>query len=174
MALFQACIDVAFSQFKVLPQESLVDGTNSGVSFTTFTIDTPIYLNYLLSRFLVAGGSVVRGHIQHIDQVIEGGSSVFTGSKIATPPAAVIVCAGIGARLLGGIEDKDVHPLRGQTIVVRAPWIKFGRTISNKEALWTYIIPRRSGDVSSRGHSFTGLSLTSEISGHCGWHQSPG
>lgn len=63
----------------------------------------------------------------------------------------MIVCAGLGARTLGGVEDENVYPIRGQTVLVRAPWIRFGRTMSGngEEAVWTYIIPRRSGDVSS-------------------------
>lgn len=125
--------------FKVLPESSLLPDTVCGVSFTTVTIDTPVYLNYLLARFLSCGGSIIRGSVQHINQVIEG---AFTGT-----PDAAVVCAGLGARFLGGIEDRDVYPLRGQTILVRAPWIRFGRTISTKQGLWTYIIPRRSGDV---------------------------
>jgi glycine/D-amino acid oxidase-like deaminating enzyme len=62
-------------------------------------------------------------------------------------PAAVIVCAGIGARFLGGVEDTTVYPVRGQTVLLRAPWITFGRTISSIDGTWTYIIPRRNGDV---------------------------
>jgi len=41
-----------------------------------------------------------------------------------------------------------VFPVRGQVALIRAPWIKFGRTASHLEkGLWTYIIPRRCGDV---------------------------
>jgi len=40
-----------------------------------------------------------------------------------------------------------VYPIRGQTVLVRAPWVKFGRTVSSPSGLWTYIIPRKSGDV---------------------------
>jgi glycine/D-amino acid oxidase-like deaminating enzyme len=65
----------------------------------------------------------------------------------AKPPAAIVVCAGIGARFLGGVADADVFPIRGQTVLVRAPWVTFGRTISSKTGLWTYIIPRKGGDV---------------------------
>jgi len=79
--------------------------------------------------------------VQHLSQVAEG---AFT-AKVA--PDAVVVCVGIGARSLGGVEDSDVFPIRGQTVLLRAPWIKFGRTQSSLDGLWTYIIPRRSGDV---------------------------
>ena len=53
-----------------------------------------------------------------------------------------------GARSLIGLEDKDVYPVRGQVVTLHAPWIKFGRTVSHaQQGLWTYVIPRRSGDV---------------------------
>lgn len=104
-----------------------------------------MYLKYLLSKFNEKGGRVVRASIQHIAQVAEG---AFTDS---VKPEALVICAGIGARFLGGVEDKDVYPIRGQTILLRAPWIKFGRTQSSVDGLWTYIIPRRSGDVLSLG-----------------------
>ena len=79
--------------------------------------------------------------MQHLSQVAEG---AFTAKVV---PDAVVVCVGIGARSLGGVEDSDVFPIRGQTVLLRAPWIKFGRTQSSLDGLWTYIIPRRSGDV---------------------------
>lgn len=106
-------------------------------------------MRYLLNRFLANGGQLVRGTVQHIDQVIEGGANQFTGGK-PSPPDVVVVCAGLGARTLGGVADQSMYPIRGQTVVVRAPWIRFGRTISSVDGLWTYIIPRRSGDVSVR------------------------
>lgn len=109
-------------------------------SFTTVSIDTPVYLPYLLSRFLARGGNLVRSSLQHISQVLEGALTPFK-------PDALVTCVGIGARFLGGIEDKDIYPIRGQTVLIRAPWMKFGRTINGKDEV-TYIIPRRSGDVS--------------------------
>lgn len=109
-------------------------------SFTTIDIDTPAYLPYLLARFLAKGGSIVRNSLQHISQALEGAFTPFR-------PDALVVCAGIGARFLGGVEDKDVYPIRGQTVVVRAPWVKLGWGLNGKDGL-TYIIPRGSGDVS--------------------------
>ncbi|KAJ7615036.1 D-amino-acid oxidase [Mycena polygramma] len=133
--------------YKSIPSSALPPNCAEGISFTTLTIDSPVYLNYLLSRFLAAGGSIVRGAVQHIAQVVEGGHGIFNGRKCLSPPSAVIVCVGLGARTLGGVEDKEMYPIRGQTVLLRAPWIKFGRAISSKGGLWTYIIPRRSGDI---------------------------
>ena len=126
-------------QFQLL-RTDLIEKTVLVASFTTVGIDTPVYLPYLLSRFLERGGNLIRGSIQHISQVLEGGLTPFK-------PDALVVCAGIGARFLGGVEDRDVYPIRGQTVLIRAPWVKFGRTLNGKDEV-TYIIPRRSGDVS--------------------------
>ncbi|OBZ77747.1 D-amino-acid oxidase [Grifola frondosa] len=130
--------------FKQLPESALIDGAKAGISFTTLTIDTPRYLNYLLSRFLARGGP-----LYHVSQIVEGGAYVFSrGQASPTPVDAIVVCPGLGARTLGGVEDADVYPVRGQVVMVRAPWIGFGRTESHLEqGLWTYIIPRKNGDV---------------------------
>ncbi|KAI0747061.1 D-amino-acid oxidase [Daedaleopsis nitida] len=142
------CLDW-MPDFKSLPSDALVPGALAGTSFTTVSIDTSVYLPYLLARFLSAGGSIVRGSVQHISQVIEGGPGLFRrGRADSSLVDALVVCPGLGARTLGGVEDKDVYPVRGQIAIVRAPWIEFGRTLShNAQGLWTYIIPRRSGDV---------------------------
>ncbi|KAI0674533.1 D-amino-acid oxidase [Trametes maxima] len=142
------CLDW-MPDFKKLPQEALVPGAILGTSFTTVTFDTPKYLSYLFARFISRGGTVVRGTVQHITQVVEGGPSVFrTGKASPDPVDAVIVSPGVGARTLGGVDDQDVYPVRGQVAIIRAPWITFGRTVSHAEkGIWTYVIPRRCGDV---------------------------
>ena len=92
----------------------------------------------------------MRGAVQHLQQVAEGGAHAFTPGRAGKQQVdAIIACPGLGARTLGGVEDKDVFPVRGQVVLVRAPWIKFGRTASHlRDGRWTYVIPRRSGDVS--------------------------
>jgi hypothetical protein len=103
-----------------------------------------------MSRFLASGGQIVRANVQHIQQVVEGGVAVFLG---ATPKPgsvdAIVNCTGLGARSLGGVEDKDVYPQRGQTVIVHAPWVKEGRSLVSHEGSRTYIIPRRGGNVGS-------------------------
>ncbi|PAV20663.1 D-amino-acid oxidase [Pyrrhoderma noxium] len=135
------CLEV-MPEYRVLAQDELITGAVSGVSFNTLTIDMPVYLLYLLRKFQEGGGKIVRAAIHHIAQLAEG-----TYSE-GVVPKAIVICAGLGARLLGGVEDKDVYPVRGQTVILRAPWVRRGLTISNLETgLWTYIIPRRSGGV---------------------------
>ena len=113
------------------------------------TIDVPKYLNYLLTRFLEKGGTLIRGYVQHIDQVLEAGSAPFkhnVPTEGSAGPDGVVVCVGLGARFLGGVEDKTIYPLRGQTVILHAPWVRSGHTLEAAEE-WTYIIPRRSGNV---------------------------
>jgi glycine/D-amino acid oxidase-like deaminating enzyme len=131
----------------------------SGVSFTTLTIDIPVYLNYLHSKFISGGGTIVRGSVQHISQVIEGGAEIFSGcppNGLGSSPDAVVVCVGIGARALGGVEDRNVFPVRGQTVLLKAPWVTFGVSLSRIDDV-TYIIPRKSGSVRC---SFSHYALT--------------
>lgn len=129
-----------YPSYKDIPDESLRTSAKSGSSFETLTIDSPNYLSYLFNKFKSQGGKYVKASVQHISQLVDGAFGT-------SAPDVVVVCAGIGARTLGGVEDTDVYPIRGQTVLLRAPWIKFGRTCSSAEGLWTYIIPRRSGDV---------------------------
>ncbi|THH09578.1 hypothetical protein EW145_g1927 [Phellinidium pouzarii] len=127
--------------YRVLEKSELLLDALSGVAFTTLTIDVPVYLTFLIERFRKLGGRTQRASVQHISQLATG--AYTSGER----PAAIVVCAGIGARALGGVEDKDVYPIRGQTVLLRAPWVRSGSTLSGKDGLWTYIIPRRSGDV---------------------------
>ncbi|KAF8999842.1 D-amino-acid oxidase [Cyathus striatus] len=142
-------------KFRELDLSELPPGVKRGVTHETVTIDVPAYLNYLLSRFLSSGGRIVHGYAQHLSQVLEGGADAFLPSPPSSTfitdirpkgPDAVIVCTGLGSRTLGGVEDKDVYPVRGQTVILDAPWVRFGKMLSGGKD-WGYVIPRRSGHV---------------------------
>ncbi|KAJ7773836.1 D-aspartate oxidase [Mycena metata] len=133
--------------FKLVPKSNLLPGAVFGVSFTGISFDPTMYLSYLQQRFIAAGGQLVHGSVQHIKQVVEGGGAIFEG-KSPAPPAAVIVCAGIGARSLGGVEDKTVTSARGQTVILHAPWVRFGSTCRKMEnGRVSYVIPRHNGNL---------------------------
>ncbi|KAH9835408.1 D-amino-acid oxidase [Rhodofomes roseus] len=136
--------------FRQIPSDSLVSNAQRGYAYSTYTVDPPLYLNYLLSRFLARGGTVVRGKVQHVSQVLEGGIDVFNRGRASTTPVdALIVCAGLGARTLGGVEDEAVYPNRGQVILLKAPWITEACRISDSTGGdQTYVIPRQNGVVS--------------------------
>ncbi|KAF9239271.1 hypothetical protein BU15DRAFT_62037 [Melanogaster broomeanus] len=109
--------------FRAVSEDNLIPNSTAGYTFSTFTLNTPIYLNWLLARFLASGGTTNRdalaAHFSVFDTNTEP-SQVLDGTQ---HPAAIIACPGIGARFLGGIEDKNIYPIRGQTILLRAPWV---------------------------------------------------
>ncbi len=116
--------------FRMLKEDELVLGTKQGVSFDTVTIDTSQYLPYIFNLFTSLGGRIIRANIQHVSQLIP---PLIPGA----PVDGVILCVGLGARFLGGVEDKDVYPIRGQTVLVRAPHVNFGRTMASNDGTWT-------------------------------------
>ena len=63
-----------------------------------------------------------------------------------TRPDLIVNCTGLGALTLGDVEDKAVFPTRGQLCIIRAPWIKHGKTVKG-EGWSSYTIPRSSGVV---------------------------
>ncbi|KAE9396463.1 nucleotide-binding domain-containing protein [Gymnopus androsaceus JB14] len=120
--------------FRELSADELIPGAVQGFTFTTVTFDIPRYLPYLLARFTASGGSIIHGNIGHIQQVLEAGTGLFDSSNSLrefSSPDAVILCVGLGARFLGGIEDKDDMPM----------------IMDVKDGLPPYIIPRKGGDV---------------------------
>ncbi|KAJ4482567.1 D-amino-acid oxidase [Lentinula aciculospora] len=153
-----------YPNFKILSSSTLqssplslvAQNVRSGVSFNTLTIDPPVYLQYLYERFTKNGGTVVRGRVEDIKDVRRVLREAQSSEPLNSTPQfeidAIVNCTGLGSLSLRGVQDEALYPLRGQTVLLRAPWVKFGRTISSKgkegkEDLWTYIIPRRSGNI---------------------------
>ena len=99
---------------------------SGGFALTVPLMDTTIYLDYLASRFLAAGGSIT--------------SNVFFEKleDVDDEFALVINCAGMGAREL--VHDVDLEPHRGQVAIV--PKIDLGCAIVCDEPPLMYAIPR--------------------------------
>lgn len=112
-------------------------------------IDPPVYLNYLLSRFIARGGHIVHGTVQHVSQIVEGGVGIWVNGKPSAAPDALVISNGLGARTLGGVDDAQVYPNRGQNVIIHAPWVTDAMSLSSPDPIIdTYIFPRRNGDVS--------------------------
>ncbi|ELU36024.1 DAO domain-containing protein [Rhizoctonia solani AG-1 IA] len=148
-----------YSSYDFMPGHMIINDEATSrvtVEFETLTIDTGVYLPYLLSTFLGKGGRIVRNRVGHISQVAQGAFTPFKPGKFQVRSSlastdniwldAIVVCVGLGARTLGGVEDSNVYPVRGQVSIIRAPWIKFGISERTNDSI-SYIIPRQSGDV---------------------------
>ena len=55
------------------------------------------------------GGTTQHVSLSHLNECIESDTDV------------VINCSGVHAETLGGVEDSEVYPVRGQTVIVQLP-----------------------------------------------------
>ena len=101
-------------------------------SFTTFMINCTHYLPWLMLNFTQKGGNVKENKLSSLDDLV--------GYDV------IINCSGLGARKL--VNDVKIRPVRGQAILVRAPWIKhFVINYSEKDDVLTYVLPRANNMV---------------------------
>lgn len=135
--------------FEILDPSTLPCPADHAVRFTSLTITPAVYLDRLVARFLTLGGKLHRAHVPTLSALFEPSLLAF----YLSPPRAVFVCVGLGARDLGGVDDKFVYPTRGQVVAVRAPWIRAGTTRQvgsldgGEGGTRSYVIPRVTGEV---------------------------
>ncbi|MEW5626503.1 FAD-dependent oxidoreductase [Streptomyces hydrogenans] len=91
--------------FRPCKSAELPTGFTAGYRFTVPLIDMPTYLDYLLRRFDIAGGTVERRRLASLAD--------------AGPAPVIVNCAGLGAKDL--VPDPDLRPIRGQHVVVTNP-----------------------------------------------------
>jgi D-amino-acid oxidase len=107
-------------------EDELPLGYSDGHTFVAPVVEMPIYLRYLLDRFVGSGGHVERRAVASLEELGEG--------------RAVVNCAGLGARELVG--DTSMEPIRGQIVRVRNPGLeRFVLDEGNPEGI-TYVISR--------------------------------
>ncbi|KAJ7851472.1 hypothetical protein B0H13DRAFT_2674167 [Mycena leptocephala] len=151
-----------FPDFRVLYPSELPHGVASGVAFTTFFIDVPQYLAYLWHRFFFLGGRAFRSKLSSLSDLLspatgarlglehvarDGIITETTSGSLTSNASALINCTGLGALSLGDVNDTAMFPTRGETVLLRAPWITSGLQYAWKNGDTTYIIPRGSGVV---------------------------
>ena len=99
-------------QFRQLPGEQLGAQYDNGHTFTSVCINTAIYLPWLASQCLLKGVVFKRANLKHICEA----SRIHHSGQIAD---LVVNCTGLSALKLGGVEDQNMMPIRGQTVLVR-------------------------------------------------------
>ncbi|RIA90822.1 hypothetical protein C1645_769041 [Glomus cerebriforme] len=133
-------------EYRNLRKEELPTGVEFGVTYKTVSINPSVYLSYLLDTFISLGGTMQRVSLSHLNECIESDTDV------------VINCSGVHARTLGGVEDPDVYPVRGQIVIVQLPrtyvnWAFLRHSCGNHTIKplngieMTYVIPRENGEV---------------------------
>ncbi|KAJ2912706.1 hypothetical protein MD484_g7709, partial [Candolleomyces efflorescens] len=144
------------SELEVLPPESLVEGAKHGHSFRNIVLKPDQVTVAVFNEFVKSGGGVYRGTVRDLAELVEGGTSSFCRMSKMHPkgpiksPSAVVICVGLGARFIGGIEDVTVKPTRIQYMRLRAPWVTSGKTFYDTDNQANFFAaPLGNGDVST-------------------------
>lgn len=110
-------------------------GAEFGMKYTTFNFYSPKFLKFLKRYLESQGVTFMRANLKHICEA----------PRLAaiSSPSAVFNCTGVLASKLRGINDPNkTYPIRGQVVIVRAPWIKENMGLGSSSLPPTYIIPR--------------------------------
>ena len=113
-----------------------------GVNYTTVIADQRYYLKYLTTKIKENGGQFLKREVKSLvdDELLDGYD-------------VIVNCSGLAAKYLA--NDHKITPIRGQTINVRAPWIKMFVFADG-----AYIIPASDGRVTLGGVKDFGSSST--------------
>ncbi|WP_208609497.1 FAD-dependent oxidoreductase [Streptomyces atriruber] len=96
-------------------------------------IDMPVHLAWLRGRLRAAGGVLEERAVGRLAEPL-------------TEAAAVVNCAGLGARDL--VPDAEVYPVRGQLVVVENPGVETWFTAADSAShATTYFLPQPGGLV---------------------------
>lgn len=121
--------------FKVLSESEIPNGCKLGTQYKTWVLNSPHYIKYLQNKLMFKYG--VQFHKQQVSSL----QQVF--EKFLTN--IVINCSGNGLQY-DGSHDARCFPIRGQTLLVRAPpgcpYLEKTITHQGKDGSWTFVIPR--------------------------------
>jgi glycine/D-amino acid oxidase-like deaminating enzyme len=103
------------------------------------TANVPVYLNFLVKTLIALGGRLEQQSFDSLQSVMDQYQDADT----------LINCTGMGSYYLKDVQDHTLYPVRGQTVIVRAPHIKHQlyKDVCRTDRFCTYIIPRGDGTV---------------------------
>lgn len=114
--------------YRVLPKEEYPEGQAFGIQYKTWVFDAPTFTQSLSEYVSSKQVKTIIKEVGHINELFAPNTVVFN-------------CSGIGSRVLKGVEDSDVIPIRAQVVIAKAPHINETR-LSWKKSSATYMIKR--------------------------------
>ncbi|KAK8214550.1 hypothetical protein IWZ01DRAFT_500156 [Phyllosticta capitalensis] len=136
--------------FEVIPRSSLPKGAVAGVKYDSISIDTTVYLHHLVDRITELKGRIVKAELPTaggIAGALAAATRLLPVYSINTPISAFVNSSGILAKDL--VPDPAVHPIRGQTVLVRGVATQLRAIIRGKGV--TYVIPRAASNSTILG-----------------------
>ena len=100
-------------------------------AFNTFIISGLDYLPWLMDRFKEKGGLIEKRKVNNLSELISYD--------------IIVNCTGLGGAEL--VNDTSMYPVRGDTVIIRAPWVKEFFLLTNDEEDYVMYIFPRSDDV---------------------------
>ncbi|HEX2093146.1 MAG TPA: FAD-dependent oxidoreductase [Longimicrobiaceae bacterium] len=107
--------------------ECLPAGCAGGHRIRVPVVEMPVYLPYLVGRFLAGGGSIERRELGSLEEAFDHAPRVVN-------------CTGLGARAL--LDDREMYPIRGQVVRIENPGLREFMLDSDTPEGATYVIPR--------------------------------
>lgn len=144
----QHCSHTQAELLKGTPSKPLPGGFPHGVKFESYILHAPDYLAHLASGLRSRGVPIIRRRLASLDEA-------YDLPEVGRVDLVVNALA-LGNKTLIGVEDDNMYPAQGQTVLVRAPLVntctmstgdtvKSARTAANDDAI-AYIIPRPGPD----------------------------
>lgn len=136
--------------FEVIPSSSLPKDAVAGARYDSITIDTTVYLAYLVHRITSLRGRVIKAELPTANGLagaLATAARLLPVYRVNTPISAFVNASGILAREL--VPDPAVHPIRGQTVLVRGVPAQL-RTIIRGQGV-SYVIPRAASNSTILG-----------------------
>ncbi|MGB2691386.1 MAG: FAD-dependent oxidoreductase [Thermodesulfobacteriota bacterium] len=118
----------AVSNFIRVGKDELPPGYVDGFIATIARIETPIYMGYLVNRFIESGGKITK-----LDREIENIEEISDDHEL------IINCSGLGAGKL--FNDQEVFPIRGQLVKTTNPGLKDCINEEEGPLAVSYIVP---------------------------------
>lgn len=122
-------------ELEEIPKNQLPEGVEYGAKYKTWTLNSPLYIQYLQRKLIFKYGvEFIRTELSSLKQVSQ-----------AYPNSIIVNASGLGLQYNGGYDPKS-FVIRGQTLLVRAPpghpYEQKTITHQSKDGLWTFVIPR--------------------------------
>ncbi|KAH7910447.1 hypothetical protein BJ138DRAFT_1008789 [Hygrophoropsis aurantiaca] len=138
--------------FRVLSSSEIPELYKVGVGFSTISVNPLEYLPWLQSRLLSRGVTFERRQIRSLEELLPS-----IGEQ-----GILINASSLGSKSIIGVEDANLYPIRGQSILVHAPHLQEflaakGDEYDTSGGEATYIIPRpgkNNGDTALLGGTF--------------------
>ena len=118
----------AVSNFVRVGKDELPPGYVDGYVAPVARIETPVYMDYLVTRFKDAGGKITK-----LDKEIESIEEISADHNL------IINCSGLGAGKL--FNDKEVFPIRGQLVKTANPGLRDCINEEEGPLAVSYIVP---------------------------------